>query len=690
MEDIKLSSAAMGTQRRPFRGGSVENSLLGDNESTEALAMEKEERIDQSRTLDFAHRRKWNAFVCSLMIAITLPLFAFGGFALHLQHREVGSDLTHWLQFQNVSQKLATIFPILFATVVGWCLKKLAQWKLERGSTLEPLERLMGSQTFGSTIITQSKLGIFHVTAIALVLIWMLSPLGSQSSLQIVHLKQRQDNITNLTVSYFDTSVKPGFATPKFNASVSLNALFSAVLMGTDPPNPKNNLIHTDDPFGNLLIPDIPRLLDIGCGDPSSELYLYLSPNGTGWYNISSDYSGLGSLYSSSALGIPMNLSLPYSTNDVNATFTMETSFLRVNCSNNTYHTDGAFQAIPIDESLFNSATNGSLANDTYYGIKSNITYSLAINGFYQQNLYGSVWDLLNDNSTYEPRTLLFQSQTNATGGSEVTSAFCQLTTEYWESEVSCSLGVITPTACEVKSLQPSQLHHPNKNLTDLGFIGTFTSFSNSLAAASIVPPGTSSVLELYVEGSGNAPQAGIQAADLSDVESDGGDSQIDFAYLSANLQQVLNAYFYGSYDPPMYMAGEVGQNSIPPPYQRTSRVTTSQFTLTYECNPAWLLVYFLASLVMLAAAIIGTVLNHKSNAPESLGFCSEMIKDNPNIPGSHIGSALSGFARTKLFKTLKLRLVDIENENDRGYLAIVQDDGRYGQLPRKSARLYR
>jgi hypothetical protein len=373
---------------------------------------------------------------------------------------------------------------------------------------------------------------------------------------------------------------------------------------------------------------------------------------------------------------------LAFSETDANATFTMETSFLRVNCSNNTYHTDGAFYSIPIDESLFTLAANGSLANDTYYGIKSNITFSLAMNGFYQQNPYGSVWDLLNDTSTYEPLTLLFQSQTNATGGSDVTSAFCQLTTEYWESEVSCFVSEATPTTCEVPSLRPSQQHHPNKNLTDLGFIGTFTSFSNSLAAASVVPPGTSSVLELYVEGQGDAPQAGIQTADLTDIG--------DIEGLSANLQQVLNAYFYGSYDPPMYMTGQVGVNDIRAPYQRTSPVTVSQFTLIYECHPAWLLVFFLASLVMLAAAIIGTILNHKSSAPESLGFCSEMIKDNPNIPGSHVGSAMSGFARTKLFRNLKLKLVDIESENERGYLAIVQDDGRYGQLPRKSARLYR
>jgi len=140
----------------------------------------------------------------------------------------------------------------------------------------------MGSQTFGSTIITQSKLGIFRVTAIILVVIWTLSPLGSQSSLQIVHLGQRLDITTNMNAYYFDMLGNPGFATPNFNASVSLNALFSTVLMGTGPPDPQNGNIHTDDPFGNLLVPDIPRILDLGLGDPSSDLFAYISQNSTG------------------------------------------------------------------------------------------------------------------------------------------------------------------------------------------------------------------------------------------------------------------------------------------------------------------------------------------------------------------------------------------------------------------------
>jgi hypothetical protein len=107
MEDIKLSTAAVGTQRRAFRAQSVERDLLEDSESTESLALEKEEKINQARTLDFAHRRKWNAFVSFLMIAITLPLFAFGGYAISLQHRAVDvDDLTTWSHYQSISQKV--------------------------------------------------------------------------------------------------------------------------------------------------------------------------------------------------------------------------------------------------------------------------------------------------------------------------------------------------------------------------------------------------------------------------------------------------------------------------------------------------------------------------------------------------------------------------------------------------------
>jgi hypothetical protein len=144
----------------------------------------------------------------------------------------------------------------------------------------------MGSQTFGSTIITQSKLGMFHVSAVILVLIWMLSPLGSQSSLQIVHLEHRQDNVTNYTVSYFDTSAKPGFATPNFKAGVSLNALFSSVLMGVKPPSPDDPLVNTMDPFDNVFIPDLGHLMQFAIQEPGTGAVFEANATGCEFINV--------------------------------------------------------------------------------------------------------------------------------------------------------------------------------------------------------------------------------------------------------------------------------------------------------------------------------------------------------------------------------------------------------------------
>lgn len=42
------------------------------------------------------------------MIVITLPLFAFGGYSISLQRQAVDvDDLTTWLRFQNVAQKVS-------------------------------------------------------------------------------------------------------------------------------------------------------------------------------------------------------------------------------------------------------------------------------------------------------------------------------------------------------------------------------------------------------------------------------------------------------------------------------------------------------------------------------------------------------------------------------------------------------
>jgi hypothetical protein len=93
-------------------------------------------------------------------------------------------------------------------------------------------------------------LGLFNFLGVALLLVLTLSSLGSQSSLQIVHIQRRPNIIANHSVAYFDTESKPGFSADKFQKDASLNALFSSCLI-----SPALTASINADPFGNLLIP---------------------------------------------------------------------------------------------------------------------------------------------------------------------------------------------------------------------------------------------------------------------------------------------------------------------------------------------------------------------------------------------------------------------------------------------------
>lgn len=44
---------------------------------------------------------------------------------------------------------MATVLPIVFASVVGRLMYETARWRLERGASVGSLEQLMGSRTVG-------------------------------------------------------------------------------------------------------------------------------------------------------------------------------------------------------------------------------------------------------------------------------------------------------------------------------------------------------------------------------------------------------------------------------------------------------------------------------------------------------------------------------------------------------------
>ncbi|RSM04366.1 hypothetical protein CDV31_010068 [Fusarium ambrosium] len=192
---LSTSSVHYRTVPHHDRGGSTEATQKQSNVNT-SLQDNRPRFVKQG--LDFM-----TILTDFATVVAPLALLGFGIAVLLLD--EDDADALIFARWRNATTVLATIFPILFASMVGRLVYELARWRLERGSTMGTLEQLMGSRTVGATIITQFSLRIFNPLGICLLLIWSFSPLGAQSLLRM--LGSRLDpKMEPSTIVYFDTN----------------------------------------------------------------------------------------------------------------------------------------------------------------------------------------------------------------------------------------------------------------------------------------------------------------------------------------------------------------------------------------------------------------------------------------------------------------------------------------------------
>jgi hypothetical protein len=130
---------------------------------------------------------RWLEFVPDFLNLLFTIAFIALGIAITRLKDQPESSWSH--KVIAATQLAPTLWPILFAAVVGNAIKVFAQYRAERGATLGTLEQLMGSQTVASTVKTVYLLRAFGLYTLALLVIWAFNPLGSQASFRGVYLK---------------------------------------------------------------------------------------------------------------------------------------------------------------------------------------------------------------------------------------------------------------------------------------------------------------------------------------------------------------------------------------------------------------------------------------------------------------------------------------------------------------------
>ncbi|RSM06854.1 hypothetical protein CEP52_005528 [Fusarium oligoseptatum] len=243
-----------------------------------------------------------------LTLATAALLFILFGGMIFMKHETSAAQGSTGRLLLDMSKYGPTVFPVLFAAIVGAALKTFATWRLQNGTRIGLIEQLVGSHTVAEAFFTQYRLRAVNILAIAILLLWCLSPLGSQAALRAISTTQAFRNSTsNLTV--LETFSRFTILATENNLSYARRMLIPpavASMLSARLLQDRNQ-----DIWGNIRVPLIERLTD----DISD----------TSWINV----SNITELDYSSLVGVPV-AGIP---NQGNHTFTFSASYVNPKCT---------------------------------------------------------------------------------------------------------------------------------------------------------------------------------------------------------------------------------------------------------------------------------------------------------------------------------------------------------------------
>ncbi|KAK1637409.1 hypothetical protein BDP81DRAFT_394076 [Colletotrichum phormii] len=375
-------------------------------------------------------------------VALPLGLLAFVVIVWRLDGSVSTEDSRE--DWGNAIRILATVFPILFASVVGRLTYEAAPWKLETGTTLGSLEQFIGSRTTAS------------------------------------------DNI-NTSMTYFDTNAKSQavlWATwVGFSYSTSMASFRPmSTLYNTLISMPEGIKADAMDIWGNVKIPFLKHLDTDAWLDFDRDL------------NVN-EYSSLA--------GIPLN-----SIGIGNTVFSLESSYIKLDCSAVESRAMELGDDDPLKETVYNEELSGAavavdsnhtksakLPNGTWHGydytrnttgLDSTWILALGVGPLHDraEEMHRPILFQNEQDIKADPTTLLFESifppQEFHTGCSA--KSRCRVTQEYVESRVNCTRT--TPTGkhdCTVVAQRQSQKQNAPGDISQLSFPAFFDFVSREL-----------------------------------------------------------------------------------------------------------------------------------------------------------------------------------------------------------------
>ncbi|KAG9238493.1 hypothetical protein BJ875DRAFT_40490 [Amylocarpus encephaloides] len=617
--------------------------------------------------------------VLSLVIPILLLALAIG--LASLNGKPTG-DRKHWTSYQDLMRIAGTFFPIVFAFLVGRAALQTATYLLERGTTLERLEQLVGSRTFCGAIATQVQIRSFNILGLGLVAVFILSPIGSQGYLRLLSPSVSSKSSPQ-TMPYFTTDTQSLFAQSNVASSDILQSSILRSLYIGALLSPSNIKASPMDLWTNVKIPYLSSLSESNTSDSSA--WVSITPNDTVVY--------------SSLVGLPIG-GLQHGHTELQ----LESSYIELNCGspvrqNSTWHfspfqhdidarstpisppRNGTYfgSGFNITDSSFNSTATWSIGLDNF--ISPLFNHTLSVNSpppkFCVQPSTNSAQPTqpflsapcalanLSPNQV-ELGTLMFQSHSPSTADGFINQAFCQTRTIYVQSKVACTSAAHTPLSCRVTAQRPSQMSHAPTALTPLSFPAVFQPLSLYLPRSFRIQEnsGNADPSLLYLT---NPDPASLIDTNTGFVNLEGFSGEV----LGRRLGQLINTYYTLSQGYSIIAQGNpVASSLMDYPTLIASVTLEAEF---YKVSWGWFTFVFLALLVMTVATVSGSVLDHRTRNPEVLGWVSGLLRDSKFVEVEGTGGAVRAAEVSRKNKDLRLRMGGF-NGGQAGNLVIAKE----------------
>jgi hypothetical protein len=529
---------------------------------------------------------------------------------------------------------------------------KIASWKLEQGSSLGLLERLMGSRTVGGTLITQFRLRSFTWVGLVLILVWALSPAGSQTVLRILSTTTHPvPSFSNVT--YVNSRQPSESGSPAFNTWFSgFAAMFTASLVA--PESVKNGPI---DLWGNVKIPYFSSLGDV-------------PEDNNGWRQIPS--SNFSPIYSS-LFGIPTNGAAAG-----NTTFNIQSTYMELECDNRTSDITRG----PYGDFSWDFYDPGLISTNGPFVAAQNVTFRTpwAV-GYVGENATSLLpnasiasLDSLPSNAAALPGLLLYQ---DFTGAENVTSIYCVPSQVYVESAVSCD-KTSTLNDCAVSAQRLSLLPSTESTITSFSIYQIFLGLSSGL-------PNTTrdlnhvDLMQNYIFNPSS--NTFIQSAPWPRFDTSSATNESRFLDLSlqdfgSRLGQIINTFLQGSIaNSTAFLTGDTVLTPLTTPTPDDSQIYTQIQSLSptiaiqantttieqiYTISWPYLSIFLLATTILPLSVLISAILSRQTLTRDYLGYVSSLARESQFVDTPNGGATLDGMQRTRQMRELRIRLGDV------------------------------